>query len=184
MRNFVASICCLCFYLLDSPLFSVSTDEVVRLSISHIFPHFQLPPLFVASTLASHCSTLFHIIILNCHFDHPHSDIIINNPHYNYHIIHRQLGNTGMWTHDITRAAGLQNHVVQRAVKNLSDQKKLIKPLKSIHQKNRKIYILVNLEPSKEVIIEHWISSCFNLLHQRSQRVVNIVNIVINLIIL
>lgn len=56
-----------------------------------------------------------------------------------------------MWTHDITKQSGLQSHVIQRAVKNLSDQKKLIKPLKSIHQKNRKIYILANLEPAKEV---------------------------------
>lgn len=34
----------------------------------------------------------------------------------------------------------------------LSEQKKLIKPLKSIHQKNRRIYILANLQPSKEVV--------------------------------
>lgn len=61
-------------------------------------------------------------------------------------------GNTGIWTQDICRSTGLQSHVVQRAVKSLSEQKKLIKPLKSIHQKNRKIYILAHIEPAKEVV--------------------------------
>lgn len=61
------------------------------------------------------------------------------------------VGNTGIWTQDICRTTGLQSHVVQRAVKALCEQKKLIKPLKSIHQKSRKIYILANIEPAKEV---------------------------------
>lgn len=61
-------------------------------------------------------------------------------------------GSTGAWTLDICRSSGLQSHVVQRAVKNLHEVKKLIKPLKSIHQRNRKIYILAHLEPSKEIV--------------------------------
>ncbi|KAF7456836.1 DNA-directed RNA polymerase III RPC6 [Cryptosporidium felis] len=60
-------------------------------------------------------------------------------------------GNQGIWTADIRKNTGLQTHVVQRAVKVLCSDWNLIRPVKSIHVKNRKVYILASLEPSKEL---------------------------------
>ncbi|KAH8582276.1 DNA-directed RNA polymerase III RPC6 [Cryptosporidium sp. chipmunk genotype I] len=60
-------------------------------------------------------------------------------------------GNQGIWTADIRKNTGLQTHVVQRAVKVLCNDWNLIRPVKSIHVKNRKVYILASLEPSKEL---------------------------------
>ncbi|KAL7065919.1 putative DNA-directed RNA polymerase III subunit RPC6 [Cryptosporidium serpentis] len=60
-------------------------------------------------------------------------------------------GNQGIWTADIRKVTGLQTHIVQRAVKLLYSELNLIKPIKSIHVKNRKVYILASLEPSKEI---------------------------------
>lgn len=61
-------------------------------------------------------------------------------------------GCTGIWTRDIAQQTKLASHAVQRAVTSLCDSRKLIKSMKSIHQKNRKIYILASLEPSTEVV--------------------------------
>ncbi|KAH8741171.1 RNA polymerase III C34 subunit [Cryptosporidium ryanae] len=60
-------------------------------------------------------------------------------------------GNQGIWTADIRKITGLQTHQVQRAVKVLCNDWNLIRPVKSIHVKNRKVYILSSLEPSKEL---------------------------------
>ncbi|CDJ43060.1 DNA-directed RNA polymerases III, 39 kDa polypeptide, putative [Eimeria tenella] len=60
-------------------------------------------------------------------------------------------GNTGVWTADIRKSTGLQTHIIQRGVKNLCENLQLIKPVKSIHVKNRKMYILSHMEPAKEI---------------------------------
>ncbi|CBZ55810.1 putative DNA-directed RNA polymerases III, 39 kDa polypeptide [Neospora caninum Liverpool] len=62
-----------------------------------------------------------------------------------------QAGTTGVWTADLRKSTGLQTHIIQRSVKQLCDFLKLIKPVKSIHVKNRKMYILAHLEPAKEI---------------------------------
>ncbi|KAL8436339.1 hypothetical protein Efla_005965 [Eimeria flavescens] len=60
-------------------------------------------------------------------------------------------GNTGVWTADIRKTTGLQTHIIQRGVRNLCDNLQLIKPIKNIQVKNRKMYILSHMEPSKEI---------------------------------
>ncbi|CDJ53751.1 DNA-directed RNA polymerases III, 39 kDa polypeptide, putative [Eimeria brunetti] len=60
-------------------------------------------------------------------------------------------GNTGVWTADIRKSTGLQTHIIQRGVRNLCENLQLIKPVKSIHVKNRKMYILSHMEPAKEI---------------------------------
>ncbi|PHJ16265.1 dna-directed rna polymerases 39 kda [Cystoisospora suis] len=62
-----------------------------------------------------------------------------------------QAGTAGVWTADLRKNTGLQTHIIQRSVKQLCDFLKLIKPVKSIHVKNRKMYILSHLEPAKEI---------------------------------
>ncbi|CDI79327.1 DNA-directed RNA polymerases III, 39 kDa polypeptide, putative [Eimeria acervulina] len=63
-------------------------------------------------------------------------------------------GNTGVWTADIRKSTGLQTHIIQRGVRNLCENLQLIKPVKSIHVKNRKMYILAHMEPAKEQLRE------------------------------
>ncbi|BAM39138.1 DNA-directed RNA polymerase III [Theileria orientalis strain Shintoku] len=60
-------------------------------------------------------------------------------------------GNKGIWTADIRKITGLLIHQVQRAVKNLCEVARLIKPLTDIHHKNRKLFILSTLEPSIDI---------------------------------
>ncbi|KAL8274574.1 hypothetical protein Esti_001477 [Eimeria stiedai] len=60
-------------------------------------------------------------------------------------------GNTGVWTADIRKSTGLQTHIIQRGVRNLCENLQLIKPVKNIQVKNRKMYILAHMEPSKEI---------------------------------
>eukprot|EP00917_Polyrhabdina_sp_WS-2016_P002226 GHVP01004802.1.p2 GENE.GHVP01004802.1~~GHVP01004802.1.p2 ORF type:complete len:231 (-),score=44.11 GHVP01004802.1:1442-2134(-) len=56
----------------------------------------------------------------------------------------------GIWSADLRRKPGVQQHTSAKSLKTLTD-KKLIKIVKNIHQKNRKIYILYHLEPSKDI---------------------------------
>ncbi|KAF8821582.1 Dna-directed Rna polymerase III RPC6 [Cardiosporidium cionae] len=62
-----------------------------------------------------------------------------------------EAGNRGIWTADIRKQTGLQSHQVQKSVKNLCEAKQLIKPVKNIHVKNRKVYMLTEVEPAKEI---------------------------------
>lgn len=59
--------------------------------------------------------------------------------------------NNGIWTADIRKQSKLLIHQVQKGVKLLCEQK-LIKQVNNIHVKNRKMYILYELEASDKVI--------------------------------
>ncbi|KAL8447649.1 hypothetical protein Emag_004259 [Eimeria magna] len=61
------------------------------------------------------------------------------------------LDQVGVWTADIRKTTGLQTHIIQRGVRNLCENLQLIKPVKNIQVKNRKMYILAHMEPSKEI---------------------------------
>lgn len=63
-----------------------------------------------------------------------------------------QAGNVGIWTADIRKFTGLLIHQVQKAIKMLAEEKGLIKPVKDIHHKNRKLYMLAEIDPAVEVI--------------------------------
>eukprot|EP01069_Polyplicarium_translucidae_P007600 Polyplicarium_translucidae@DN312_c0_g1_i1.p1 len=60
-----------------------------------------------------------------------------------------RAGDQGIWTADIRKATHLTGPALQRCVKQLEDNKRLVKPVKSIHQRQKKIYILAHLQPAK-----------------------------------
>eukprot|EP00914_Ancora_sagittata_P026958 GHVO01052904.1.p1 GENE.GHVO01052904.1~~GHVO01052904.1.p1 ORF type:complete len:298 (+),score=40.52 GHVO01052904.1:339-1232(+) len=62
-----------------------------------------------------------------------------------------ESGNQGIWTAEIRKGTNLAAHIITKCVKQLEDTKKLIKPVRSIHVKNRKMYMLAHLEPSREI---------------------------------
>eukprot|EP01071_Lankesteria_metandrocarpae_P003528 Lankesteria_metandrocarpae@DN3025_c0_g1_i1.p1 len=62
-----------------------------------------------------------------------------------------EVGSTAIWTADIKKKTLLPTHVIQKAVKNLCDVKRIIKQVTNIQHKNRKFYMLAHLEASKEV---------------------------------
>ncbi|CRH03928.1 DNA-directed RNA polymerase III subunit C, putative [Plasmodium relictum] len=59
--------------------------------------------------------------------------------------------NSGIWTADLRKQTKLLIHQVQKGVKLLCENK-LIKQVNNIHVKNRKMYILYDLEASEKVI--------------------------------
>ncbi|KOB61423.1 hypothetical protein PFHG_03149 [Plasmodium falciparum HB3] len=59
--------------------------------------------------------------------------------------------NNGIWTADLRKQTKLLIHQVQKGVKLLCENK-LIKQVNNIHVKNRKMYILYDLEASEKVI--------------------------------
>lgn len=64
-------------------------------------------------------------------------------------------GTTGIWLKDIRFHTNLPPHVVNRCLKTL-EGKNLIKSVKSIQMKNRRLYMLFELEPSKDVSGGSW----------------------------
>lgn len=70
---------------------------------------------------------------------------------YTVYCIIERAGNKGIWTADIRKISGLLIHQIQRSVKNLSEVKRLIKPVTDVHHRNRKLYMLNYLEPAVEI---------------------------------
>jgi len=58
-------------------------------------------------------------------------------------------GNNGMWTRDIRLRSNLQQVQVPKILKTL-ESRKLIKAVKSVASKNKKMYMLFDLEPPHE----------------------------------
>ena len=58
--------------------------------------------------------------------------------------------NHGVWSKELKQKSNLTNAVVQKALKAL-ETRNIIKNVKSVGQKNRKVYMLFELEPSREV---------------------------------
>eukprot|EP00002_Diphylleia_rotans_P032945 TRINITY_DN6967_c0_g2_i4.p1 TRINITY_DN6967_c0_g2~~TRINITY_DN6967_c0_g2_i4.p1 ORF type:complete len:278 (+),score=77.11 TRINITY_DN6967_c0_g2_i4:59-892(+) len=64
-------------------------------------------------------------------------------------------GNMGLWTKDMRIKSNLQQQQITKILKNL-ENRKLVKSVKSISGKNKKVYMLANIEPSREVTGGAW----------------------------
>lgn len=71
-----------------------------------------------------------------------------------YQVI-QQSANMGIWTKDMKRNTNLQQPQVAKAIKNL-EARNLIKAVKSITSKGKKVYMLAELKPSKELTGGAW----------------------------
>ncbi|CEL92516.1 unnamed protein product [Vitrella brassicaformis CCMP3155] len=66
-----------------------------------------------------------------------------------------KAGRRGIWTRDLKNQCNLQPHQIQKALKAL-EGRRLVKAVKSVQFKNRKVYMLFELEPDKEVSGGSW----------------------------
>jgi DNA-directed RNA polymerase III subunit RPC6 len=73
-----------------------------------------------------------------------------------YQVIERS-STAGIWTKDIRMQTNIQQQMLTKILKNL-EQRQLIKPVKSVTQKAKKLYMLYELEPSKEITGGVWYS--------------------------
>jgi len=71
-----------------------------------------------------------------------------------YQMIGRE-GNMGIWIRDIRQRSGIPQAQVEKILKTLK-ARKLVKCEKSIAAKNKKVYMLYELEPAKEVTGGAW----------------------------
>ncbi|CAI5949356.1 unnamed protein product, partial [Closterium sp. NIES-64] len=67
----------------------------------------------------------------------------------------KQAGNAGIWTRDMKTRTNLQQPQITKIIKTL-EGRKLIKAVKSVNNKSRKLYMLYELEPSREVTGGAW----------------------------
>mmetsp|Transcript_6544 Transcript_6544/g.8502 ORF Transcript_6544/g.8502 Transcript_6544/m.8502 type:complete len:343 (-) Transcript_6544:263-1291(-) len=73
-----------------------------------------------------------------------------------YQVVEKS-GNMGVWTKDIKRETNIQNLALNKIFKAL-ESRRLIKQVKSINAKSKKMYMLYDLEPSKELTGGIWYS--------------------------
>ncbi|EIE24611.1 RNA polymerase Rpc34 [Coccomyxa subellipsoidea C-169] len=66
-----------------------------------------------------------------------------------------QAGDTGIWTKDLKNRTNLQQPQITKILKNL-DQRSLVKSVKSVINPSRKVYILFELEPARELTGGAW----------------------------
>eukprot|EP00246_Nothoceros_aenigmaticus_P011812 TRINITY_DN3374_c0_g1_i2.p1 TRINITY_DN3374_c0_g1~~TRINITY_DN3374_c0_g1_i2.p1 ORF type:complete len:294 (+),score=58.11 TRINITY_DN3374_c0_g1_i2:40-921(+) len=67
-----------------------------------------------------------------------------------------QSGNMGIWTKDMKFKSGIKSQPnINKAIKNL-ESRNLIKAVKSVAVKNRKVYMLFDLEPAREITGGAW----------------------------
>jgi DNA-directed RNA polymerase III subunit RPC6 len=68
-----------------------------------------------------------------------------------------KVGNNGIWTKDIRLQTNIQQQALNKIFK-LLEQRRLIKPVKSVTAKAKKLYMLYELTPSKELTGGVWYS--------------------------
>lgn len=68
-----------------------------------------------------------------------------------------KAGNTGIWTKDVRLQTNIQQQALNKIFKQL-ETRELIKQVKSIAAKSKKIFMLFDLEPSKEITGGVWYS--------------------------
>jgi DNA-directed RNA polymerase III subunit RPC6 len=73
-----------------------------------------------------------------------------------YQVIER-AGNLGIWTKDIRIQTNIQQQALNKIFK-LLESRQLIKPVKSVVAKSKKLYMIYNLTPSKELTGGIWYS--------------------------
>ncbi len=71
-----------------------------------------------------------------------------------YQIIEK-AGNMGVWTKDVRIQSNIQQQALNKIFKNL-ESRKLIKPVKSVTTKTKKLYMLYDLTPAKEITGGPW----------------------------
>ena len=71
-----------------------------------------------------------------------------------YQVIER-AGNMGIWTKDIRTQTNIQQQSLTKIFKTL-ESRQLIKPVKSVNAKAKKLYMLFNLKPAKELTGGPW----------------------------
>merc|ERR1712093_379833 len=67
----------------------------------------------------------------------------------------KDTGNVGIWQKNLTFKSNLATHVITKIIKTL-ESRKLIKAVKSIQARNRKVYMVYDMEPCKEVSGGNW----------------------------
>jgi DNA-directed RNA polymerase III subunit RPC6 len=67
----------------------------------------------------------------------------------------KNASTTGIWTKDLRNKSNLSQVQMSKVLKAL-EMRKLIKAVKSVASKNRKVYMLFELEPSKELTGGAW----------------------------
>eukprot|EP00871_Galdieria_phlegrea_P005546 jgi/Galph1/5993/GphlegSOOS_G4613.1 len=84
-------------------------------------------------------------------------------------------GNKGVWTRDLRVACRLQQAQLTKILKSL-ELKKLVRPIKSIKSKNKKLYMLYDIEPSIDITGGPWYcnqefdAEFFDILYQQALR--------------
>jgi DNA-directed RNA polymerase III subunit RPC6 len=71
-----------------------------------------------------------------------------------YQII-QSSGNSGIWTKELKQKSNLPQTQISKIFKTL-EARKLIKAVKHVAQQNRKVYMLYELEPSREITGGAW----------------------------
>jgi len=71
-----------------------------------------------------------------------------------YQLIEKS-GNRGIWTKDIRIQSNIQQQALNKIFKNL-ENRRLIKPLKAVTAKAKKLYMLFDLQPAKEITGGPW----------------------------
>lgn len=71
-----------------------------------------------------------------------------------YQVIEK-AGNRGIWTRDIKNQTNIQQQTLTKSLKTL-ETRQLIKSVKSVTSKSKKLYMLYDLEPSKEITGGPW----------------------------
>eukprot|EP01027_Heterolobosea_sp_BB2_P008645 GEZU01012827.1.p1 GENE.GEZU01012827.1~~GEZU01012827.1.p1 ORF type:complete len:206 (-),score=29.32 GEZU01012827.1:125-742(-) len=66
-----------------------------------------------------------------------------------------QSGNVGIWNRELKSKSNLQQPQIAKILKTL-ESRKLIKPVTSVSGKNKKVYMLYNLEPSTDITGGPW----------------------------
>ncbi|CDR94605.1 RNA polymerase rpc34 subunit containing protein, putative [Babesia bigemina] len=60
-------------------------------------------------------------------------------------------GNRGIWTADIKKLCEITGNQLTRTLKVLVEQHGLVKQVTNVHQKSRKLYMLFNIKPAREL---------------------------------
>ena len=66
-----------------------------------------------------------------------------------------KAGNKGIWTRDIKREANVSQHTLKKAIKVL-ESRRLIKSVRSVASKSKKLYMLYDMKPAKEITGGPW----------------------------
>jgi DNA-directed RNA polymerase III subunit RPC6 len=96
---------------------------------------------------------------------------------YTVYQIIEASSNKGVWTRDIKIRTNIQQQVLNKTLKVL-EQRKLIKSVRSVMSKSKKLYMLFDLEPSKEISGGPWYTDQdfdFQFVETLSDNIVNFI---------